>query len=145
MPFSIMRNDISLKSTDVIVNAANERPLAGDGVCGATLKAAGPAKPAAVCDAVAPCPTSRTVSMSAFGLSARWIVHAVGPRWIDGAHGKEAPLRSTDASALAESARLGARSVSLPLIFAGIFGYPPAAALAMARDEARLPRKRRRP
>lgn len=137
MPFSIVRNDISLMSTDVIVNAANERLLAGGGVCGAIFKAAGPAKLAAACDAIAPCPTGRAVSTPAFGLDARWVVHAVGPRWIDGAHGEEVLLRSAYASALAESARLGARSVSLPLISAGIFGYPPAAALAVACDEVR--------
>lgn len=137
MPFSIVRNDISLMSTDVIVNAANERLLAGGGVCGAIFKAAGPAKLAAACEAVAPCPTGRAVGTPAFGLDARWVVHAVGPRWIDGAHGEEALLRSAYASALAESARLGARSVSLPLISAGIFGYPSAAALAVACDEVR--------
>lgn len=124
---------------------AHERPLAGGGVRGAIFKAAGPAKLTATCEAVAPCPTGRTVSTPAFGLSARRIVHAVEPRLIDGAHGEKVPLRSTDASTLAESARLGAQSMSPPLISAGIFGYPPAAALAMARDEARLPRKRRRP
>lgn len=71
MPFSIVRNDISLMSTDVIVNAANERLLAGGGVCGAIFKAAGPAKLIAACEAVAPCPTGRTVSTPAFGLDAR--------------------------------------------------------------------------
>lgn len=92
MPFSIVHNNISLMSADVIVNAANEHPLAGSGVRGAIFKAAGPAKLAAACEAVAPCPTGRTVSTPAFGLSARRIVHAVGPRWIDGAHGEEARL-----------------------------------------------------
>ena len=71
IPFSIVRNDISLMSTDVIVNAANERLLAGSGVCGAIFKAAGPAKLAAACEAVASCPTGRAVSTPAFGLDAR--------------------------------------------------------------------------
>ncbi len=145
MPFSIVRNDISLMSAGVIVNAANERPFAGGGVHGAIFKAAGPAKLTAACEAVAPCPTGRTVSTPVFGLSARRIVHAVGLRLTDSAHDEEAPLRSTDASTLAGSARLGAQSMSPPPISAGIFGYPPAAALAMSCDEARLPRKRRRP
>ena len=132
-PFPIVRNDISLMSADVIVSAANEHPLAGGGVRGAIFKAAGPAKLIAACEAVAPCPAGRTVSTPAFGLSARRIVHAVGPRLIDGAHDEEAPLRSTDASTLAGPARLGAQSVSPPPISAGIFGYPPAAAPRAAR------------
>ena len=137
MPFSIVRNDISLMSAGVIVSVANEHPLARGGVRGAIFKAAGPAKLIAACEAVAPCPAGRTVSTPAFGLSARRIVHAVGPRLIDGAHGEEVLLRSAYASALAESARLGAQSVSLPLISAGIFGYPSAAALAVACEEVR--------
>ena len=136
MPFPIVRNDISLMSADVIVSAANEHPLAGGGVRGAIFKAAGPAKLIAACEAVAPCPAGRTVSTPAFGLSARRIVHAVGPRLIDGAHDEEAPLRSTDASTLAGPARLGAQSVSPPPISAGIFGYPPAAAPHAARKTA---------
>lgn len=135
MPFSIVRNDIARMKTDVIVNAANERLLEGGGVCGAIFAAAGARKLRAACEKVAPCRTGSAVATPAFNASARWIVHAVGPRYIDGAHGEETLLRGAYRSALAESARLGARSVSFPLISAGIFGYPQAEALRVAREE----------
>ncbi len=135
VPFSIVRNDIAHMETDVIVNAANERLAAGGGVCGAIFAAAGARKLRAACEKVAPCPTGHAVSTPGFDAPARWIVHAVGPRYLDGAHGEEALLRGAYRSALAEAARLHARSVSLPLISAGIFGYPPAEALRVACEE----------
>ena len=137
MPFSIVRNDIAHVKADVIVNAANERLLAGGGVCGAIFKAAGAEELAVACAAVAPCPTGRAVSTPAFGLDARWVVHAVGPHWVDGRHGEEALLRSAYRSALELAAGLGATSVALPLLSAGLFGYPPAAAFEVACSEVR--------
>ncbi|WP_321973358.1 macro domain-containing protein [Paratractidigestivibacter sp.] len=135
MPFSIVRNDIARVSADVVVNAANERLLAGGGVCGAIFAAAGHDELQAACAKVAPCRTGHAVSTPAFGLGARWIVHAVGPRWVDGKHGEKDLLACAYRSALAEAARLGARSVAVPLISAGIFGFPPAAVLGIACDE----------
>lgn len=137
MPFSIVRNDIARMQTDVIVNAANEGLVAGGGVCGAVFATAGARQLQAACNKVAPCPTGSAVSTPGFNAAARWIVHAVGPRYIDGAHGEEALLRGAYRSALGKSARLGAQSVALPLISAGIFGYPPAKALRVACDEIR--------
>ena len=137
MPFSIVRNDMARMGTDAVVNAANERLLAGGGVCGAIFAGAGHAELQEACSKLAPCPTGSAVSTPGFGLSARWIVHAVGPRWIDGANGEPALLRSAYRSALNEAARLGAKSVALPLISAGIFGFPANRVLAIACDEIR--------
>ena len=137
MPFSVVRNDIAHMKADVIVNAANERLLAGGGVCGAIFKAAGAERLGAACAAIAPCPTGHAVATPAFGLDARWIVHAVGPRWIDGRHGEEGLLREAYRRALELSASLGAQSVALPLISAGLFGYPASAAFEVACSEAR--------
>ncbi len=122
---------------DVIVNEANERLLAGGGVCGAIFKAAGAEELGLACDALAPCPTGHAVSTPAFGLDARWIVHAVGPRWIDGRHGEEGLLREAYRRALELSASLGAQSVALPLVSAGLFGYPAAEAFEVAFSETR--------
>ena len=135
VPFAIVRNNIARMRTDVVVNAANERLLEGGGVCGAVFAAAGPGKMRAACAPLAPCPTGSAVATPGFDAPARWVVHAVGPRYVDGNHGEQALLRRTYRSALAEAARLDAQSVSLPLISAGIFGYPPAEALRVACEE----------
>ena len=55
--------------------------------------------------------------------------------WRGGSHGERDALRSCYRSVFAEVERLGARSVAFPLISAGIYGYPPAEALAVAREE----------
>ena len=63
-----------------------------------------------------------------FGLKAKYIIHAVGPRWVDGRHGEPQQLSSAYQKALALAAEHGCRSVGFPLISAGIFGYPVALA-----------------
>ena len=136
MPFSIVRNDITRVSADVIVNAANERLAPGGGVCGAIFSAAGFDQMSAACERIGHCPTGSAVSTPGFALPCRWVVHTVGPIWRGGGRGEESLLRSCYRSVFAEVERLGAVSVALPLVSAGIFGYPARAALDVARQEA---------
>lgn len=137
MPFSIVRSDIARLDVDAVVNAANEGLLAGGGVCGAIFSAAGYEQLQAACRRIAPCPTGSAMVTRGFDLPARWIIHAVGPRWIDGRHGEERLLRRAYRSALDQAARLRVASVAFPLISAGIYGYPPAAAFDIACEEIR--------
>lgn len=135
MPFSIVRSDIARLDVDAVVNAANEGLIAGGGVCGAIFSAAGYEQLQAACRRIAPCPTGGAMVTWGFDLPARWIIHAVGPRWIDGHHGEESLLRRAYRSALDRAARLRVTSVAFPLISAGIYGYPPAAAFDVACGE----------
>ena len=137
MPFSMVRNDIARVHADALVNAANTHLAEGGGVCGALFAAAGRDQMHAACEAIGFCPTGEAVVTPAFGLHARWCIHAVGPIWRGGAHGEEAALRSCYRAMFARVAELGARSVAYPLISAGIYGYPVDQALAVAREETR--------
>lgn len=137
MPFSIVRSDIARLDVDAVVNAANEGLLAGGGVCGAIFSAAGHKRLQAACCRIAPCPTGSAMVTRGFDLPARWIIHAVGPCWIDGRHGEERLLRRAYRSALDQAARLRVASVAFPLISAGIYGYPPSAAFDIACEEIR--------
>lgn len=136
MPFSIVRNDIARVRADVLVNAANERLVAGGGVCGAIFEGAGASRMAAACAQIGRCPTGSAVTTPGFDLPCRWVVHAVGPVWRGGSHGERNLLQGCYRSVFAEVARLGAASVAFPLISAGIFGYPVREALDVARAEA---------
>ena len=137
MPFNMVRNDIARVRADALVNAANTHLAEGGGVCGALFAAAGRDQMHAACEAIGFCPTGEAVVTPAFGLHARWCIHAVGPIWRGGTHGEEAALRSCYRAMFARVAELGARSVAYPLISAGIYGYPVDQALAVAREETR--------
>ena len=77
--------DITTAEVDAIVNAANCALQRGGGVCGAIHRAAGPALQAA-CDEVpgdggVRCPTGEARITAAGDLPARFVIHAVGPRY----------------------------------------------------------------
>lgn len=137
MPLSIVRNDIAKVRADVLVNAANTGLARGGGVCGALFAGAGVDRMEAACRAIGHCDTGDAVVTEAFELPARYVVHAVGPVWRGGSHGEHKLLRSAYRSVFARVRELGAGSVALPLISAGIYGYPVAESLELAGEEAR--------
>ena len=113
---------------EAIVNAANERLAAGSGVCGAIFAAAGRSELAGACRDLAPCPTGSAVSTPSFGLSAQgitWVIHAVGPDTrVFSLKESTRLLEETYVSILAEAAALGVRSLAVPSISTGIYGFP---------------------
>lgn len=119
--------DITTAQVDAIINAANSALLAGGGVCGAIHRAAGPALQQA-CNRVKEvdgvrCPTGEARITTAGNLPARYVIHAVGPRY-----GIDPQPHALLASAYHHSYTLalehGCRSVAVPAISCGIFGYP---------------------
>lgn len=128
------RGDITRETVDAIVNAANQALAGGGGVDGAIHRAAGADELHAACAALGGCPTGEAKATPGFGLAARWIIHAVGPRWRDGSHGEAARLTSCYRRSLQVADELGARSVAFPAISTGIYGYPPDEAATIAVD-----------
>jgi O-acetyl-ADP-ribose deacetylase (regulator of RNase III) len=124
---AIRQGDITVFPVDAIVNAANEHLAGGGGVDGAIHRAGGPQIMRELAERYGSsrrCPTGSAVPTGAGNLPARWVIHAVGPRWSGGSRGEEALLVSAYRSALAIAGELGARHVSLPAISCGIYGYP---------------------
>ena len=107
-----------------VVNAANTKLLAGEGVCGAIFRAAGPGLQSA-CDKVAPCPTGEARMTPAFAINAEHIIHAVGPRYRDGSAAEKTLLASAYTSALQLADDAGLESIAFPAISTGIYGFPP--------------------
>ena len=123
--------DITTLDTDAIVNAANEALAPGGGVCGAIHRAAGP-ELARACAAIGQCPTGEARITPGFRLSAKYVIHAVGPVWRGGAAGEAELLASAYRSALRLADEHGLRSIAFPAISTGIYGYP----LGQATDVA---------
>ena len=113
--------DLTAERVDAIVNAANSMLVHGGGLAGAIV-ARGGAIVQEESRKLAPVPVGGAVATSAGALPCTWVVHAVGPRWGEG--DEESKLRSAVRSSLLEAERLAARTVALPAISTGIFGYP---------------------
>jgi O-acetyl-ADP-ribose deacetylase (regulator of RNase III) len=131
-----VKADITTLEVDAIVNAANQSLLGGGGVDGAIHRAAGPELLAA-CRELDGCFTGDAKATPGFELPARWVIHAVGPRYRDGRRGEPELLASCYRRALEIADDLGARSVAFPAISTGIYGYPPGEAAVIAVDTLR--------
>lgn len=132
MRIETIKGDITTASVDAVVNAANESLAGGGGVDGAIHRAAGAAQLHRACAGLGGCPTGDAKATPGFGLPARFIIHAVGPRWRGGGHGEADLLASCYRRSLEVADELGARSVAFPAISTGIYGYPPDEAAVVA-------------
>jgi O-acetyl-ADP-ribose deacetylase (regulator of RNase III) len=135
-----LRGDITAETTDAIVNAANPQLARGAGVCGAIFAAAGPELDRACAD-LGGAATGDAKATPGFALPARWIIHAVGPVWHGGDQGEPLLLASAYRRSLEVAAEVGARSIALPAISTGIYGYPlePATEIAVRTGQAAPP------
>jgi O-acetyl-ADP-ribose deacetylase (regulator of RNase III) len=128
MPLELVLGDITEQHTDAIVNAANSSLMGGGGVDGAIHRRGGPAIIAAcrelrAGDYVAGLPAGQAVATTAGKLSARWVIHTVGPVY-SRSDDRGETLRSCYAESLRVAAEIGASSVAFPLISSGIYGWP---------------------
>ena len=153
MTLTIIQGNITYAETDAIVNAANSALREGGGVCGAIFGAVKKVggqdahrKLTEACRAIGHCPTGDAVITPSFGLKAAHIIHAVGPVWSGRkGHNLVAPLTASELKQIEELASAyravlrvcnenKLRSVTIPGISTGIFGFPGAVAAVVAKQ-----------
>ncbi|MEV4067131.1 O-acetyl-ADP-ribose deacetylase [Nonomuraea dietziae] len=128
MRITTVQGDITEQEVDAVVNAANSSLMGGGGVDGAIHRRGGPAI-LDECRALRASrygrglPTGQAVATTAGNLPARWVIHTVGP-----VHSRDEDRSALLASCYRESLKvadsLGAATVALPAISAGIYGWP---------------------
>jgi O-acetyl-ADP-ribose deacetylase (regulator of RNase III) len=123
----LIEGDITRVAADAIVNAANSALAGGGGVDGAIHRAGGPEimrELDAVRAQVRRCPAGDAVVTGAGRLRAKYVFHAVGPVYRDGARGEPETLASCYRKCLALADERGVRAIAFPAISAGVYGYP---------------------
>ena len=153
MTLTITQGNITYAETDAIVNAANSALREGGGVCGAIFGAVKKVggqdahrKLTEACRAIGHCPTGDAVITPSFGLKAAHIIHAVGPVWSGRkGHNLVAPLTASELKQIEELASAyravlrvcnenKLRSVTIPGISTGIYGFPGSVAAVVAKQ-----------
>jgi O-acetyl-ADP-ribose deacetylase (regulator of RNase III) len=124
----LLEGDITEQHADAIVNAANSSLLGGGGVDGAIHRRGGPAI-LRECQGIRRdrypdgLPTGDAVATIAGELSARWVIHTVGPVY-SGSERDAELLASCHTRSLEVADELGALTIAFPAISTGAYGYP---------------------
>ncbi len=123
----IAQGDITLEAVDAIVNAANEHLQHGGGVAWAIAKKGGSAIQKESNEWIRQHGTvshAHPAWTSGGLLPAKYVIHAVGPVWINGRDDEDAKLESAISGSLQVADELQCSSIAFPAISTGIFGFP---------------------
>jgi O-acetyl-ADP-ribose deacetylase (regulator of RNase III) len=119
----VVVGNIAEQSADAIVNAANSHLASGSGVCGAIFEGAGPGLAEEIAEKHQDgCPTGSVATTLAFNLPAKFIIHAVAPEYWLG-DDKSYLMRSVYVEMFHEARELGLKSIAIPSLGTGVYGW----------------------
>jgi O-acetyl-ADP-ribose deacetylase (regulator of RNase III) len=128
----IRQGDITQLDVDAIVNAANTKLLGGGGVDGAIHRAAGP-ELLEECRTIGGCPTGEARITGGYNLTARHVIHTVGPVY-SGKPQDSRLLTGCYLNSLTLAVENNLKTIAFPAISCGVYGYPIEAACKIAVD-----------
>lgn len=134
---NVLEGDITTQPVDAVVNAANTTLLGGGGVDGAIHRAAGP-ELLEECRSLGGCPTGQAKISKAYQLSAKWVIHTVGPVWRGGSYEEDLLLANCYKSCFALVERNAIRTIAFPSISTGAYGFPMERAARIAVCEIKV-------
>lgn len=124
MKITAVLGDITTQRVDAIVNAASRQMRGGGGVDGAIHRAGGSE---VLQDCIDRFPNGFATGdagwTTAGRLSATWVIHTVGPNYAAGQYDRHL-LESCYRRALQVADELDARTIAVPLVSAGVYGWP---------------------
>lgn len=120
----VIQGDIFRAPAEAIVNPANLSLLAGSGLCGVIHKRAG-LKLEEKCKSIGKQEIGNAIVTPAFELSTlKGIIHACGPRWLDGSRGEQELLALTHQNIITAALEHGFSSIAIPAISTGVYRFP---------------------
>ncbi len=136
MRIEILLGDITQLQVDAIVNAANRSLLGGGGVDGAIHRAAGK-ELLSECRTLCGCQTGEAKITNGYRLSAKFVIHTVGPVWCGGKSGEDELLGNCYKNSLKLASEHRIRTIAFPSISTGAYRFPIERAAQIAIETVR--------
>lgn len=130
----VLKTDIAIVSATAIVLPANSRLKEGSGASRAIYEAAGRNELVDACKKLGECKVGQAVPTPAFNLDARFIIHAVVPKWIDGNNSEYELLCTAYQNSLNLADVMGCETIAFPVLASGNNGFDMELAFEIARQ-----------
>lgn len=134
MPIKIIRQDITKIKCDAIVDPTDVRCSHGGGADADIHETSG-VELYHACAEQGFLEVGKAIITPGFSLPCKYVIHTVGPRWHGGENGEEEILRNCYRESLKLAIANKCKSLAIPLIASGVFGFPKDKVLKIAVDE----------